>query len=390
MRLSTPIRFTELDVWQADYDLRLAFSHNLASRKRVSTLFVRVRTERGNEGYGQALPRDYLSGESMESVVCAIREKWWPALGTLSISEADSDAVLSVFTPMHADADEKRLTASYSTVELAALDAFAHETGKSISTLLGSKETVERLPLVGVVPAAGPRLASRLSRILKWLGYQRFKVKVGRDEAADKRRIEAVRNTVGQDAWLAVDANAAWSPDEAKERLIGLSAYGIQLAEEPIRRENAKDIDYLQLEEACGISIMADESLCTIDDAKTLLKRGSPSWWNLRFGKNGGFVGMRELAALARANAIKLYGGVLVGETSLLAAAGRAAMFDCGVECMEYGFPRLFIKGDPFRGGPGGFSGWMSPPLMRGVGSGIRLRKRIFEKQAHLLWSSKG
>ena len=378
-------RFTGMRVWRAVFPLRVSFSHNLATRSRIETLLVEIRASNGGVGFGQALPREYLTGESMESALEDIRERWWPELSRMAIPDsAGFTAAAAALEPLFEKADALRRNASYAALEMAALDAFAK--GRGIPAGTGTVPADSRLPLVGVISAASPSRVAWLARIFRWLGYRRFKVKVGRDEAGDDKRLEAVRRAIGGDAWLAVDANAAWETDEAIRRMAGLQRFAVRLVEEPLQKSAAAAADFSELEKLAGIAVMADESLCTLGDAKALLARGSPSWWNLRVGKNGGFVGVSRLAEMARPYGINLYGGVLVGETSVLAAAGRAAMFSAGVECMEYGFPRVFLRGDPFRGGPGGFSGVLSPLSGNAAGLGVTMVYNALEKCAQLVW----
>ncbi len=362
--------FTELTVRKRVFPLRMRFSHSLAARDSVETLLVEVRARGGAAGHGQALPRTYLTGETPESAREDIEGRWWNAVRRLDVEEDDDfPRLVERFAPLFAQADAERKNASYAAVECAAVDAALHALGRPAAT--PELSTRPPLPLVGVIGATSPRKAALTARLLRFLGYGMFKVKVGRDAAADTARLAAVRRAIGGGARLAVDANAAWEADEAAARMRGLKAFGVTLVEEPLRAGEGKGVDYLRLERETGMAVMADESVCTVDDAKALLEAGSPSWWNLRFAKNGGFAGLTALAALAREGGVSVYGGVLVGETGVLAAAGRAGMFLTGARCGEYGFSRVLLKGDPFRGSPAGYRGILPPPTGRERGLGV-------------------
>lgn len=381
------VSFSRIEAWKADFPLRAGFAHNLASRKRAETILIALETNGGAPGLGQALPRSYLTGESLDSVLGDVRDRWLPFLERLEIAEGEGmNGVLSALDPLYGQADKERRLSSYAAVEMAVADAYARESG--IPAVLGGNAATDRLPLVGVVSAGGVRAATWTVRIMRWLGYSRFKVKVGRDAERDERRLAAVRKTAGPGAWLAVDANQAWTLEEARARLPALSKYGVSVMEEPLRREEALPRNLRALEAEGGIAVMADESICTQADAAALLGDGGPSWWNLRFAKNGGFAGMRALGALAKANGIRVYQGILVGETSVLAAAARATMFGSGAECAEYGFPRFFLRGDPFRGGPGGFTGSMTPVSADTAGLGVGLLRDKLLRRGVLSWKA--
>lgn len=354
---------TTITVWRTLLSFRLSFRHNLAERSGTETLLVRIGTDEGGVGFGQVIPRSYLTGETIDGALRDICDRWWPRLRGADFSR---EPVRKVLLPLFLEADGERLSAGYAGVDVAARMAtglFGPEEGYNGASLSAGKG---RLELVGVIPATGVRKAAFLARVFRLLGYRRFKVKVGTDAEADARRVATVRRIVGKDAWLAADANAAWGWDEAMERMKGLGReFGVALVEEPLTREAAAKADFQELERMTGIAAMADESLCGTTDAQRLLEGGGPSWWNIRLAKNGGFTGVNRLAGMAREKGIRLYGGILVGETGALAAAGRHSFFATGVECGEYGFSRVFVKGDPFRGAPAGYQGYYMYPDLR-------------------------
>ncbi len=372
--------FTNITVWRCVFPFRMSFSHSLATRNQAETLLLCVRTRSGKVGYGQALPRTYLTGETIDTALEAIRTRWWQEISALPFSSCESvDDALGLLLPMYKKADAERLTASYAAVELAVLDAVCQE--KNIPARLPNSSH-DRIPLVGVVSATSPGKAGWLARAFRLLGYRHFKIKAGNDADGDARRIESVRKIAGNGAWIAIDANQAWEYEEAVRRLQALKAMGVRLVEEPLRSPEPGML--AQLEKESNIPLMADETLCTRADADNAIRHGGPSWWNLRIGKNGGFAGMDCLGKLAAAHSINVYMGVLVGETSMLAAAGRSVMFAAQAKCAEYGFPRLFIKGDPFRGGPGGWNGWCQPPdSTPGFGIAMREQPKHF---GHIAW----
>lgn len=352
--------FTSITVWRAFLSFRLSFRHNLAERAGTETLIVRITTSSGKTGYGQVLPRSYLTGETLDGAQQDIRERWWPQLRGARWTDGAEETILS---KLFNQADAEKRNAGYAGVDVAAGMAAGLPVLNNTTSSGMDGAGRKRLDLVGVIPASGARKAALLARIYKLLGYRRFKVKVGTDRDADAARLAAVRRTVGNNAWLTVDANAAWDWDEAIARMRGLGGeFGVSLVEEPLRHDVAPDADIPELERLGGVSTMADESLCHIEDANRLLERGGPSWWNIRLAKNGGFSGVNRLAKLAREHGIRLYGGILVGETGAMAAAGRYSFFETGVECGEYGFSRVFVKGDPFRGAPAGYGGYYIAP----------------------------
>lgn len=344
--------FTNLTVRRCRLPFRFAFAHNLAARNAADTLLLEVRARDGGTGHGQALPREYLTGETLESAAEDITQKWWPALQKLNIpATADFPELIESLGPLFAEADARRKNASYAALECAVADA----------VLQPRSFPAPPIPLTAVIGMTTPLKAFVHAGLLRALGYRHFKVKVGPDEKSDDARLAAVRRALGKKSTLAVDANAAWTPEEALRRMRNLKKFGVSLVEEPLTGRAGEYFNYRQLEQDSGIPTMADESLCTLADARRLLDAGSPSWWNLRFAKNGGFSGLSTLAAIARDAKISVYCGALVGETGILAAADRLGMFLTHAERGEYAFPRVLLKNDPFRGSPPGYRGFFSP-----------------------------
>lgn len=375
--------FTEIAVWRAEFPFRLTFSHNLASRDRAETLVVEVTTSKGGKGYGQALPRDYLTGENLDTALEDIKTVWWPKLKGKGVREHEAlPQFLEVMRPLYQEADDLRRTASYAAVDVAACMATAATAGAGFFPVAEGA----LMPLVGVVSGGSAKAAGCLARIFRRLGFTRIKVKVGKDADADALRLEAVRRAAGPGVWLAVDANAAWTRNEAVSRMRELRRWNVALVEEPLDKDAAVGVDYRAMEHETGVSVMADESLCTLSDALKLVAAGRPSWWNLRLAKNGGFSGVAALSRLADAHGAKKYGGILVGETSAMGMAAVRGFFLTQAVCGECGFSRILLRGDPFRGAPGGFRGEYRNPGAGDEKNAISFNEGILLKHAKAVW----
>ncbi|MDR3210335.1 MAG: hypothetical protein LBU79_00255 [Planctomycetota bacterium] len=379
---TSPLKPVKLEIWQGSLPFRFTFRHHLASRRHTDTLILSLTLAGGAMGFGQAIPRKYLSGETPEGIRESLEELWLEARESWFFPTAiqGKEDILAVLDPLYRRSDTARRPAAYAALETAVLDALARHRGHPLNLLWSSSPSPREL--VGVIPIAPPGMAGWLARLLRWLGYRRFKVKVGSDPLADRQRLAAVRKAIGPAAWLSADANQAWTLVEAEKRLADWREFGLSLVEEPLAPGEGSLLG--ELEAKTGMAMMADESIISLADAQKLLASGSPSWWNLRLGKNGGFSGLAALADLATRNNIKIYGGVLVGETGCLAAAGRAALGLVDYVCQENAFSRLLLASDPFRGAPGGFRGRAEPLSRPGLGVDLR-RERLNSFTYHCL-----
>ncbi len=384
------IRFTQLELRRVRLPFRVAFCHAQAERREAEAIVLALATDRGAVGYGQCLPRTYLTGEDMDEAWDAIASHWWPRLKRLAIEEgADVRPALSVLRPLYEEADASGRLAGYAAVDVAAVDACARAGGVPGDRLFGQTPRAE--PLTAALGEASVGRTAWLARVLRWLGFHQFKLKTG--GACDLERLAAVRRAVGPASDLRVDANGAWTEDVCADLADRLRACGVSSIEQPVGLAGGRSAipaserahvagALLRVQKATGLPVMADESLCSRADARMLLGdrvEDRVLLWNVRLAKVGGFSGARELIQLADAHGVGVQLGVLVGETSILAAAHRALFGLTECTHVEYGFPRFLLKPDPFAGDPGGWCG-RGRPLAGRTGLGVRPRKRALER----------
>lgn len=389
------LRFVKLELHEVRIPFRFSFSHSLATRDEARNLLLVLHTNTGHVGYGEVVPRDYLTGESVATAWDDIRLLWWPRLRDLAFDGRQplrtplratdpepADWVMRPGTtrdffdtlrPIYDEADHARHTASYAGLDIAAVDAWARATGRPGWSIFGQPKT--SAPLSAPLDAGTVAHAARRARLFRWLGFRDFKLKVGSDN--DHNRVAAVRKAIGPQAGLRVDANAAWKPEQAVAMVKRWKEYRVTSVEQPVPAGDADTRDeaaraLARVQEESGMAVMADESICTRADADLLAHHNAARIWNVRLAKVGGFSGLLEMIRLARLHFARLHLGVLVGETSCLAAAQRACLGLTEFAHVEYGFPRLLLKDDPFRGGPGGYFG-TGKPLSNAPGLGVRL-----------------
>lgn len=395
------LRFVRLDIHEVRIPFRFSFRHSLAERSEAHNLILALTTDSGHVGYGEVLPRDYLTGETIVSAWDDITHIWWPRLkelrfddrqpvrtvlqkeagvapGEWALKPGTTRDFFDTLRPLYDDADHAGHTAGWSGVDVAAVDAWARATGREGGRIFG--QPLASAPLTAPLDAGSVGHVRRRARLLHWLGFRHFKLKVG--GANDHTRVAAARKAIGGKCNLRVDANAAWSPEQAIAMLRRWKAYRVTSVEQPIpaapprERTVASVADVAEglarVQRESGIPVMADESLCVRGDADCLGRHHAAKLWNVRLAKVGGFSGMLEMIRLAREHFAQLHLGVLVGETSCLAAAQRACLGLTDFAHVEYGFPRVLLKGDPFRGGPGGYFG-QGAPLRRTPGLGVSL-----------------
>lgn len=352
------------------------FSHSLHERKGSDSVVVRLECEDGTVGYGEGVPRPYVTGETVESVLQHISHGIWPEIRDESLPDGTSATLIQQCSELVPDVapteDEcKRGVrvhhSARAAVELALLDCSLKVAKRSLSELLPAK--VREIRYSGVITSGTPEKALANARKFRAAGISSIKVKTGFKD--DRERLKAIREVLGPDVSLRIDANAAWTLEQALENLKGLEGLGIESCEEPLGREHMEDLP--ELAQKSPIPLMMDESLCSIEDARFLTENKGCHFFNLRISKCGGLGRVLEMIQIARDHGVGLQLGAHVGETSILSAAGRhlAAHLE-DLRFLEGSYGTLLLSADITRNSLRfGFGG--KAPLMRGIGLGVEV-----------------
>jgi O-succinylbenzoate synthase len=188
----------------------------------------------------------------------------------------------------------------------------------------------ERIAVNTTVPAVGPQRAHAL---VSASGCTTAKVKVaepGQDLADDIARVEAVRDALGPAGAIRVDANAAWSLDDAIVALGELARFDLEYAEQPVRSLD----DMAALRRKVDVRLAADESVRTADDPLRIARIDAADIVVLKVQPLGG---VRRSLAVAEAcrlpvvvsSAVETSVGIAAGVA--LAAALPELPFACGL-----------------------------------------------------------
>jgi o-succinylbenzoate synthase len=249
--------------------------------ERREMVLVRVRTDEGVEGLGEAISMSLRGGSDASTLAREIVEHAAPRLVGAETGSATDD-VEALTTGMSA--------AARAAVEIALLDLTAKVAELPLWSLLGA-ETREPGPCNATLVAGPPAAVAADAERWAERGFGTFKLKVG--VPGDVGQVQAVRAAVGPQARLRVDANGVWSPEEAVLRLTAMERNGIELAEQP-----AADLeDLAAVRNQTAIPIAADESVVDADDARRATELGACQLATVKLSKVGGIGPSRAIAA---------------------------------------------------------------------------------------------
>jgi muconate cycloisomerase len=347
---------------------RLRFAHALAERGSTTNLFVRVTLSDGSSGVGEGVPREYVTGETPGAALVRVRGTYAPNLVGSAVDVRDPRASLvGLRGALHRDG--RSPGSAWCAVESAILDAIGHSTNRACAGFFGGYAR-HRVQHGGVVPYLRMHLVAALLLLYRAWGLGSVKLKVGRSLEADVRVARLARAILGREVELRADANAAWSVEQTLVAAHALRSFGVSTYEQPVSADDTDGLRRLTAE--LPEAIMADESLCSVDDARRLAAARAADVFNVRISKCGGPIAALEIVQIARAAGIRCQLGAQVGESAVLRAVGRVVAGVVEPACCnhegadnavllatEVGTPRAL----PGRGG------WVAVP--RGPGFGV-------------------
>jgi len=363
----------KIDLYLLQIQLCMPIKHYLAERTHSENLVVKVVTDSGVVGFGEGIARQYVTGEVMEASLRFLQDHLIPQLNGFHPS-GPSD-LIEALTELLSEDNRAQAPAACCALELAILDAAGKTWSQSVAQMLGGGDQ----PLIysAVIPMMSPPSFHRLLQVIRDMEMSFVKIKVGNER--DTEVLSLAREILGHEVDLRVDANGAWSSEEAQKRITAMMAYGISAVEQPVPKEDIQGLK--RLSEQVEIPIIADESLCLERDAKKLTSQDACQVFNLRLSKCGGILAANRLYEIARKKAIAAQLGCQVGETGILSAAGRQLASSRKLLYLEGSYSSYLLQDDivnePVEFGPGG----VAQPLA-GHGLGVSVNEETLQRLA--------
>jgi len=324
-------RLVQLELYHLRLPFRHKFSHAAASRGATDTVIAAALLADGTVGFGEGLPREYVTGETVESVLFNIEDILVDSI--IKLEPKSWSVLLDCVDNLPFENNQGQvINSARCCVELALLDAYGkyfHRCLSSIAEWMGyasflNSDLVDTVRVSGVLDGSNPGLISRRLRKMWWYGLRDFKLKMGCPH--DRENLEQVYRRLrchlsSEKATLRVDANGAWDIDEAISMSTKLASRNVCCLEQPLALNDGAHMRVLA--DLSDIPLMADESLITLDDAKYLVVNDLIDYFNIRISKNGGLIPALRLAEMAFQYDRGVQLGAMVGESGILAAAGR-------------------------------------------------------------------
>lgn len=271
--------------------------------RRIGFVIVKVYSDNGLMGVGEAIARTGFYGEPLESVKFAIDKYLGPRI--IGKNPFDLEQILSTM-----DWALFGNSCAKSGIELAIYDLIGKALDVPVYQLLGGcyRDKI----LVGIeVGTESPENMAKTSVEYVEKGIRVLKAKVGGDPNQDIERIRAIREAVGGDVTLRADANEGWTQAQAIRFIKKSEEYNLELIEQPVPRW---DIDGLaRVRKAVDTPIEADESACSFNAIINIIRKEAADIINIKLAKAGGLYNSKRISVVAEAAGIPCLVGTEFG-----------------------------------------------------------------------------
>ncbi|WP_432708068.1 mandelate racemase/muconate lactonizing enzyme family protein [Pedobacter sp.] len=305
----------------------------------AQNVFIRVHTDRDIYGVGECSAFPMIVGETQETCIAMAKDfaKIWIGKDPLDIPERMNDLL------GYADHNSTIKSA----FDMALFDIAAKNAGLPLYKFLdGNKRTIETDMTIGI---GTPEVMASAAVSYQQKGCTILKLKLGKGIHEDIKRVAAVRDAVGPDMSIRLDANQGWTFDEALLALGDLEKYNIEFCEQPMRTWFDDQLPELNLNSP--IKIMADESVYNHHDARKLINSKSCEYLNIKFAKSGGILEAQKIHEEALKTGVKCMIGSMLESRIALSANLHFALASPHVVFFDLDTCLLGHLIDPVKGG---------------------------------------
>ena len=324
---------SQVEIYKLRMPLIEPFITSLAYETHVENVLVVIRTEKGITGFGECSPYMPVNGESIDT--CFIVGQYFAKLLKRKDALKLEEHLKAMDRLIYANTSIK------SAFDIALHDIIGQHKQVPLYELYGGKNNKELVTDYTVSLDNAEKMAADALKI-KNQGYPSIKVKLGESKKKDVERIKKIREAVGYDIPVRIDANQGWSVKEAIATLKALDEYDVEHCEEPIPKW-----DFMRLKKVkknSPITIMADESCGDAHDAERLIKLKACDMFNIKVGKAGGVYNAYEIVKIGdEAKMHMQVGAFLESRLGMTASAHLALCSDNIVHC-DFDTPLMFSE----------------------------------------------
>ena len=310
------MKITEVKLGKISVPLRVPFKTALRSVSSVEDIVVEVHTDTGAVGYGEAPPTGAITGDTTGAILGALQDHIIKTVVGRDVDDFE-DLMLALNKCIVGN------TSAKAAMDMALWDLYGQLYKIPVYKLLGGsrKEIITDITISVNDPDEMARDAVDAVR----RGYDTLKIKVGAHPELDVARLTAVRQAIGSDTRIRIDANQGWEPKQAVRLLNQMQEKGldIEFVEQPVK---AHDIDGLRyVTERSYVPVLADESVFSPEDAVRIMQTRAADLVNIKLMKCGGLYNALKIVSVAEVYGVEcMIGCMLEAKISVNAAVHLA------------------------------------------------------------------
>jgi muconate cycloisomerase len=314
------MKISAINAYKITLPFKGTFSHSQKDATAVDNIVVEILAdEQGLSGYGEGGPRPYVTGETQDGALRSIK--------SLCLHESFPwrlNDVRQIMDFIDSTSGGKQHNSALCALEIALLDVLARKEHQNILHYLPSDHLAEEIRYGATIPISDQATVFKICKMFQGLDINEVRLKMGVDFDQNRGVLEASRQVLGSGCDLRVDVNGRWDLDLAKQHLPLLSSHRVHILEQPLLPDDNNWQELADSLRTRDIKLMADESVCSMEDLEKAIEERYFDVINVRLSKCGGFFNSLKIIQRIRAAGLNYQVGCQLGESGILSAAGRA------------------------------------------------------------------
>ena len=272
----------------------------------IDSVVLKLTAEDGTVGISDSGDTSsWYRGELQESIIAMIANVIAPRI-LIGENPRNIEKIVAKMDLLVRDNNQAKAT-----VDFALHDLKGKLLGVPVYELLGGR-TLDAARQGWVLSAGKPEDVAAEAKRAKDIGFALFKMKIGYGTVQDDiDMVHAVRETVGPDAYLTIDANGFWSYEKALHIIRKIDSAGLDLIEQPLAHWDIEGM--ARLRAAVKTPIYADESAQELHNLKEIIDRRAADGLFIKLQKAGGLVKAQRWLTLARLANLPVHCGCMIG-----------------------------------------------------------------------------
>lgn len=305
------MRITDVIIEKIHIDLLEPFKIAFAELDYTENVLIKITTDEGYTGYGEAAPFAPVTGETIEGTLAVLKTF---REGLIGMDPMDLEKVHEMMDGLILHNGSSKCA-----VDIALHDIRGKVMNQPLYKVLGGYQSVVQNDItIGI--STPEKMAEKAKQYVSELGYRILKIKAGINAADDIKTMMMIREAVGPDIRIRVDANQGYDVSKAVYALNGMKAAGVEAVEQCLPYWDFDGSAFLR-SKIEGIQIMLDESIHTPIDAARAAKTGAADILNIKLMKCGGLYRAGQISTIAENFGMTCMVGCML-ETKIAITAG--------------------------------------------------------------------